>query len=710
MSDKAPKKSDLQFKLSIESPLNYAARPSGRNVVFAVDMPYPLLRSWYDIVNGKKSTNHTSSSGCLVEPNEENTSSTRNQYHNLSYCDLFESCISCGAFSLVEDVRIRKDMNESLRKRVLSVMDAYKHTKGRKRLLLDGLKKHFHVFEENIASVQAIKDENKFLQDEILEWRKQYANLEQELEKLCYEMNEELKKKKVEIEQQKECNQELLTYVKELEKLVSEKNHLYKGKKVSDVSNKSRTLRSYLSRAQTAPWFSKSFGLEVESMVVRETNTNTEHTIKVSKPNEQSSSNCEAAQYERLSEKDKEKVEKTLFLMDKFGVGDNFIHELSMPPGSNLPRSYLIKQKHDDLNKLCTIFTTPGRADGAQVSFIPLLKERVKSFIASNPTSNSDETIRIKISGDGAKMTHSSNFILLSLSLLQQKDAVMSARGNHTIAVVKGEEKYGTLKESFQNVFDEINALNRSKKLTIDDRDYNVELFLGGDYKFILILLGMKSATSSHSCVWCKVHSHGRYDMSFPLHHYNSDPHRRTLEEIIKLAGLKKDNYCCVNDPLLSIDLDHIILDELHLLLRVTDVLINNLIDDFLEMDKKEDLSKKKSDPTRGAHLQQFIKTVSSCGVSVNVWQQKNADGKGSGTYEFTSLLGNDRKKLLEELPAKLTSEVIHANTSKRVANLWKNFRELYRTMTSLEPIDEDISGFFKSAKSWVNEFTSLRD
>ena len=144
MSDKAPKKSDLQFKLSIESPsLNYAARPSGRNVVFAVDMPYPLLRSWYDIVNGKKSTNHTSSSGCSVEPNEENTSSTRNQYHNLSYCDLFESCIPCGAFSLVEDVRIRQDMNESLRKRVLSVMDAYKHTKGRKRLLLDGLKKRF---------------------------------------------------------------------------------------------------------------------------------------------------------------------------------------------------------------------------------------------------------------------------------------------------------------------------------------------------------------------------------------------------------------------------------------------------------------------------------------------------------------------------------------------------------------------------------------
>ena len=70
--------------------------------------------------------------------------------------------VPCGAFSLVEDVRIGQDMNESLRKRVLSVMDAYKRTKGRKRLLLDGLKKRFHVFEENIASVQAIKDENNF--------------------------------------------------------------------------------------------------------------------------------------------------------------------------------------------------------------------------------------------------------------------------------------------------------------------------------------------------------------------------------------------------------------------------------------------------------------------------------------------------------------------------------------------------------------------
>jgi hypothetical protein len=314
-----------------------------------------------------------------------------------------------------------------------------------------------------------------------LEWRKKYATLEDELEKLYNEMNVELGKKDVEIRQQKECNEQLLIYAKQLEKEVHDGNLIYKGKNVSDVSNKSRTLKSYLSIAQTALWFSTSFGLEVESMVVRETSTNIEHNIIVSTTNEQLSSNPEGNQYENLSEKDKAKVERTLFLMDKFGVGDSFIHELSMSPGLDLPRSYLIKQKRDDLNNLCSIYTsTPGRADGAQFSFNSLLEERVKSFIDSNPTFDDNQSIRIKISGDGAKMTNSCNFVIFSFALLQKTDDVMSARGNHTIAVVKGAEKYETLKESFKNIFDEINALNRTKKLTIDARDYNVELFLGG--------------------------------------------------------------------------------------------------------------------------------------------------------------------------------------------------------------------------------------
>ena len=45
----------------------------------------------------------------------------------------------------------------------------------------------------------------------------------------------------------------------------------------------------------------------------------------------------------------------------------------------------------------------------------------------------------------------------------------------------------------------------------------------------------------------------------------------------------------CVRSPLISISLDHIVLDELHLLLRVMDVLIRNLI---LYMDNRDHKNK----------------------------------------------------------------------------------------------------------------------
>lgn len=65
----------------------------------------------------------------------------------------------------------------------------------------------------------------------------------------------------------------------------------------------------------------------------------------------------------------------------------------------------------------------------------------------------------------------------------------MAAKGNHTIAVVKGKENCSTSQESFGDVFQEINKLNSEKKVKVNDRVINLEFFLGGDYKFILLMM-----------------------------------------------------------------------------------------------------------------------------------------------------------------------------------------------------------------------------
>ena len=46
-------------------------------------------------------------------------------------------------------------------------------------------------------------------------------------------------------------------------------------------------------------------------------------------------------------------------------------------------------------------------------------------------------------------MTRTSNSILMSFALLQSTDDILAAKGNHTVAVVKGKEDYSVLKNCF---------------------------------------------------------------------------------------------------------------------------------------------------------------------------------------------------------------------------------------------------------------------
>ena len=76
--------------------------------------------------------------------------------------------------------------------------------------------------------------------------------------------------------------------------------------------------------------------------------------------------------------------------------------------------------------------------------------------------------------------------------------------GTHALAIVKAKEDYETLRDSFANVIADVNKLIANKQVTIDGRQVPIDIFLGGDYKFLLIMMGMKSATSHHSCIYCK--------------------------------------------------------------------------------------------------------------------------------------------------------------------------------------------------------------
>ena len=58
---------------------------------------------------------------------------------------------------------------------------------------------------------------------------------------------------------------------------------------------------------------------------------------------------------------------------------------------------------------------------------------------------------------------------------------------------------------------------------------------------------------------------------------------------------------------------------------------------------------------------------------------------KRTGKYEYLSLMGRDKKRILERLPEKLPN-ILHAETASTVQKLWVDFKKLYSFLTSGHP------------------------
>ena len=99
-----------------------------------------------------------------------------------------------------------------------------------------------------------------------------------------------------------------------------------------------------------------------------------------------------------------------------------------------------------------------------------------------------------------------------------------------------------------------------------------------------------------------------------------------------------------LHTPLLNIELNNIIPDELHLLLRIMDILIRNLINAALTNDIQQTTGIK--DPLERPMLKRLLQSIKRCGITFHVKMKENSKG-----FEFTSLTGGDKQKLLKKLP-----------------------------------------------------------
>ena len=310
-----------------------------------------------------------------------------------------------------------------------------------------------------------------------------------------------------------------------------------------------------------------------------------------------------------------------------------------------------------------------------------------------------EKKIRVKLTGDGTNIGKRLHVVAFGFTILEEGDRAYAAKGNHCIAIFKEPESYESMKLCLKDIINEVQSIDT---ISVGGHDFHITFYLGGDWKFLAMVTGIDSASSNHACIWCKCPALERYDSAQKWSIDDVRNGARTIEENIENSRRKKYNVSKL--PLFPmIPLIRVVVDNLHMFLRVADVLIDLLVFELRRLDSIDKAMKVKN--LDGLHyIRKYETEIKRIGISgFSFWI-----GRESKKLKYRTFTGPEKIILLEKFNvAQLFPEVPNVIS---VQSLWKDLLTINRLL-SVRPEDMSIdyaNTFEEKSKLFVNTFVRL--
>ncbi|RGB27358.1 hypothetical protein C1646_819807 [Rhizophagus diaphanus] len=151
---------------------------------------------------------------------------------------------------------------------------------------------------------------------------------------------------------------------------------------------------------------------------------------------------------------------------------------------------------------------------------------------------------------------------------------------------------------------------------------------------------------------------------------------------------INKNTKCQKKPPLFpAIKQENYVPDELHLLLCISDVLMECFFNDLFK--------KKESEREIKNQIEQTMKSIK---VHFEFFKSRSNSGK----WDWTSLMGPDKKKVLQYFPI---VNFISGKRSEEIQKLWHDFYDLYLVLRSPNLTYSEIDNFENKVKQWIKLF-----
>ena len=281
-------------------------------------------------------------------------------------------------------------------------------------------------------------------------------------------------------------------------------------------------------------------------------------------------------------------------------------------------------------------------------------KEKMMYFINlfKDNLSINGNTINIRLAGDGSIFAKNMNVFNFSFGFLDAINDIGKlgtnpncATGNFLLGLFECGEEYEKLRDCLKDLLDEISEIT---EIEIDDNVFNIIFHLGGDLKFILLVLGLKSAGSNNPCPLCYSHKN-EFDQFY------TDLYKvRTIGDFSQ-GGQERI-------PIIDfIPSDRVVPDLLHADLRITDRLQENFCLELEELDTAYSIA-------------ECINQKKYCDFldSIKIRKAYKPNVKDS-KYDMRGMNGEEKKKLFELIDLEAQFQGIVDVDKKN--KLWKSIK-----------------------------------
>jgi hypothetical protein len=324
-----------------------------------------------------------------------------------------------------------------------------------------------------------------------------------------------------------------------------------------------------------------------------------------------------------------------------------------------------------DENVVETVINSVGKAGIRSIKEILIFL--IPNLIKKNILNPAQPIISIRISGDGRNVGRKVKHVMITFAILNCKEFLFSPEYHYTLILYPGSEEYDTLDITTRLLRKELWQL-KDQGLMIDMIHWRFEFYFSSDWKFLIICLGFNSPTSNYFCPWCLIKKDQHNDLNANW-------------IISKNMSNLKNNHTCYpghkKKPLFDmIDMENYLIDELHVMLRITDRLWSLLIHEVIASGFFD----------IGREI--IIEEMRRIGVRFQFWQERD-----SNKWSYTSLMGQDKLKVLRYFNLET---ILESTRAKMIRKLWNEFDNLY---IALKNEYTDPTEFQSAAKAWLKYF-----